>query len=73
MLRRPHFCLLSHSYRADAGSDEDFQAHLSVAAEDALLAAWNAALHAPDLLNQLALDVCAKLGWSLVQVKGVLG
>jgi hypothetical protein len=48
--------------------DEDFQPHMSAAAEEALVAAWAAHQGSPEQLNQLAVDVCAQLGWANVQV-----
>jgi hypothetical protein len=43
---------------------------MSAAAEEALGAAWAAHQAAPEQLKQLAVDVCAKLGWANVQVRG---
>jgi hypothetical protein len=53
-------------------SDDDFQAHWSASAEDALVAAWNAAKAAAGQqgVSQLALDVCTALGNTAVQVGG---
>lgn len=53
-------------------SDDDFQAHWSAAAEDALVAAWNAAkaVAGQQGVSQLAMDVCTALGNTAVQVGG---
>lgn len=53
-----------------SASDDDFQQAWSTAAEDSLVAAWTAAKAAGGQasLDQLALDVCAALGNTAVQV-----
>jgi hypothetical protein len=53
-------------------SDDDFQQAWSSAAEDSLVAAWTAAKAAGGQasLEHLALEVCAALGNTAVQVGG---
>ncbi|WIA11606.1 hypothetical protein OEZ85_011711 [Tetradesmus obliquus] len=52
---------------AGGAGDEDFQPDMSSAAEEALAAAWAAHQGSPEQLMQLAVDVCAQLGWAHVQ------
>lgn len=57
-----------------SASDDDFQAHWTAASEDGLVAAWNAAkaVTGQQGVSQLAVDVCAALGITAVQVGAML-